>query len=633
MAEAVAAGRPVVALESTIISHGMPYPQNVAMATEVEGIVREHGAVPATIAVLGGVPKVGLSPDDLELLASDPSVVKASVRDLPSIIARGGHGATTVAATMRLASLAGIRVFVTGGLGGVHRGAATSFDVSADLTELSTTPVCVVSAGVKSILDIGLTLEKLETLGVPVLVDGSDEFPSFYSRGSGFAAPLRADGPEEIARAMDAAWSLVGAGAHQRPRRRAPDPRRRRDPRLGDGPGDRAGPRRPRRAGHRRAGRDAVPPRPDRRAHRRPQPHRQHRAGPRERAGRRRDRGALRRPHQRKERHADDPTHPRRRPHRLAHRPRLHGHQPELRSVRPTSAMVAFLREAVDHGVTLFDTAEVYGPFENEEIVGEALEPVRDQVVIATKFGFAFDENGQSTGVSSRPETIRAAVDGSLRRLRTDVIDLLYQHRVDPDVPIEDVAGTVKELIARRQGPPLRHVRGRPDHHPARTRGPARHRAAERVLLVLARAGGVGARHHRGARHRLRPFSPLGRGLLTGQVTRDSTFGEGDIRATLPRFSPEALASNLDLVDRVTAVADRLGVTPGQVALAWLLAQKPWIVPIPGTRRIERVDENLAAADLDLAPDVVAELTAASDSVTVQGDRYPEHMQAMVDRS
>jgi pseudouridine-5'-phosphate glycosidase len=174
----------------------------------VEGIVREHGAVPATIALLGGVPKVGLSEEDLELLASDPSVVKASVRDLPSVMARGGHGATTVAATMRLASVAGIRVFVTGGLGGVHRGAETSFDVSADLTELSRTPVCVVSAGVKSILDIGLTLEVLETLGVPVLVDGSDEFPSFYSRHSGFAAPLRADGPDEIARAMDAAWSL-----------------------------------------------------------------------------------------------------------------------------------------------------------------------------------------------------------------------------------------------------------------------------------------------------------------------------------------------------------------------------------------------------------------------------------------
>jgi pseudouridine-5'-phosphate glycosidase len=201
-------GRPVVALESTIISHGMPYPQNVEMATEVEGIVREHGAVPATIAVLDGVPRVGLEPADLELLATDPGVVKASVRDLPSIIARRGHGATTVASTMRLASVAGIRVFVTGGLGGVHRGAETTFDVSADLTELSRTPVCVVCAGVKSILDIGLTLETLETLGVPVLVDGSDEFPSFYSRGSGFPAPLRADGPDEVARAMAAAWGL-----------------------------------------------------------------------------------------------------------------------------------------------------------------------------------------------------------------------------------------------------------------------------------------------------------------------------------------------------------------------------------------------------------------------------------------
>jgi pseudouridine-5'-phosphate glycosidase len=208
VSDALAEGRPVVALESTIISHGMPYPENVAMAAEVEGIVRDHGAVPATIAVLDGVPKVGLGEDDLDLLASDPSVVKASVRDLPAIIARRGHGATTVAATMRLASLAGIRVFVTGGLGGVHRGAETSFDISADLTELSRTAVCVVCAGVKSILDIGLTLEQLETLGVPVLVDGSDEFPSFYSRSSGFPAPLRVDGPDEIARAMRAAWTL-----------------------------------------------------------------------------------------------------------------------------------------------------------------------------------------------------------------------------------------------------------------------------------------------------------------------------------------------------------------------------------------------------------------------------------------
>ena len=206
--DALAVGRPVVALESTIISHGMPYPQNVAMAREVEGIVRAGGAVPATVAVLDGVPKVGLSDDELELLGSAPDVVKVSVRDLPYVVARGLHGATTVAATMRLAALAGIRVFVTGGLGGVHRGAATSFDVSADLTELGQTSVAVVSAGVKSILDIGLTLEKLETLGVPVLVNGADEFPSFYSRSSGFGAPMRVDGATEIAAVLDAKWSL-----------------------------------------------------------------------------------------------------------------------------------------------------------------------------------------------------------------------------------------------------------------------------------------------------------------------------------------------------------------------------------------------------------------------------------------
>lgn len=208
VAAALAAGRPVVALESTIISHGMPYPDNVAMALEVEAIVREAGAVPATIAVLGGVPRIGLSSDDLELLASDADVSKVSVRDLPYVVARGAHGATTVAATMRLAALAGIDVFVTGGLGGVHRGAAESFDVSADLGELATTPVTVVSAGVKSILDIGLTLELLETNSVPVLVHGSDEFPSFYSRSSGYAAPARVDSADEVAAAMTAARAL-----------------------------------------------------------------------------------------------------------------------------------------------------------------------------------------------------------------------------------------------------------------------------------------------------------------------------------------------------------------------------------------------------------------------------------------
>ena len=293
-------------------------------------------------------------------------------------------------------------------------------------------------------------------------------------------------------------------------------------------------------------------------------------------------------------------------------------------------AMVAFLRQAVDHGVTFFDTAEVYGPFVNEEIVGEALEPVRDQVVIATKFGFAFDEDGHQSGVSSRPDRIRAAVDGSLRRLRTDVIDLLYQHRVDPDVPIEDVAGTVEELIAA----------GKVRHFGMSEAGPTTIRRAHAVQPVTALQSEYSLFWREPEESVLDtveelgigfvPFSPLGRGLLTGQVTAGSTFGEGDIRATLPRFTPEALAHNLELVDKVKVIAARLDATPGQVALAWLLAQKPWIVPIPGTRRIERLDENLSAAHLDLTPEDIAELTAASDSVTVRGDRYPENMQAMV---
>ena len=206
VAGALADGQAVVALESTIISHGMPYPTNVAMANEVESIVRAEGAVPATIAVLDGVAKVGLTADDLELLATHPEVHKATTRDLPWLLATRRHGATTVAATMRLAARAGIRVFATGGIGGVHRGAGTSFDISADLTEMAAVPVAVVSAGVKSILDIGLTLERMETLGIPVIVNGSDDFPSFYSRTSGFAAPRRLDGPDEIARFLHAAW-------------------------------------------------------------------------------------------------------------------------------------------------------------------------------------------------------------------------------------------------------------------------------------------------------------------------------------------------------------------------------------------------------------------------------------------
>lgn len=213
VAQALAEGAPVVALESTIISHGMPYPANVAMAREVEQIVRDGGAVPATIAVLNGVPTVGLSADELEMLGSRDDIRKVSVRDLPYVVATGTHGATTVASTMRIAGLAGIRVFVTGGLGGVHQGGENTMDVSADLTELSRTEVAVISAGVKSILDIGRTLEVLETLGVPVVGYGTDEFPSFFSRSSGLRTPMRLDTPQEVAGLMRATWGLgLGSG-------------------------------------------------------------------------------------------------------------------------------------------------------------------------------------------------------------------------------------------------------------------------------------------------------------------------------------------------------------------------------------------------------------------------------------
>jgi len=298
----------------------------------------------------------------------------------------------------------------------------------------------------------------------------------------------------------------------------------------------------------------------------------------------------------------------------------------------PRDEMISLLRTAVDRGVTLFDTAEVYGPFHNEELVGEALEPVRDRVVIATKFGFAFDESGKQTGVSSRPEHIRAAVDGSLRRLRTDAIDLLYQHRVDPDVPIEDVAGTVKELIEAgkvrhfgmseagvhtiRRAHAVQPVTALQSEYSLFWREPE-----GEILPALAELG-IG----------FVPFSPLGRGFLTGQVTADTRFAEGDIRTSLPRFQRDALAANLALVDRITEIADRKSATSGQIALAWLLAQQPWIVPIPGTRRLARLDENLGAATLELTPEDLAELDEASTNIKVQGDRYPEAMQRMIDR-
>jgi aryl-alcohol dehydrogenase-like predicted oxidoreductase len=294
--------------------------------------------------------------------------------------------------------------------------------------------------------------------------------------------------------------------------------------------------------------------------------------------------------------------------------------------------MIGVLRAAVDRGVTLFDTAEVYGPFVNEELVGEALAPVRDQVVIATKFGFAFDDQGAQTGLSSRPDAIRHAVDGSLRRLGIDTIDLLYQHRVDPSTPIEDVAGTVKELIAA----------GKVKHFGLSEASVTTIRRAHAIQPVTALQSeyslfwreleaeiiptldelGIG----------LVPFSPLGRGWLTGTVSATQDFGPGDIRAGLPRFTAQARAANQAVVDLARRVADAKGATPGQIALAWLLAKKPWITPIPGTRRIERLEENLGAAELTLTAEDVAELDDASARIEVQGERYPEAMQAMIDR-
>ena len=294
--------------------------------------------------------------------------------------------------------------------------------------------------------------------------------------------------------------------------------------------------------------------------------------------------------------------------------------------------MIDLLRTAVDRGVTFFDTAEVYGPFVNEELVGEALAPVRDQVVIATKFGFAFDEQGRQTGLSSRPEHIRRAVDGSLRRLGTDWIDMLYQHRVDPQVPIEDVAGAVGELVeagkvryfglseagARtiRRAHAVYPVTALQSEYSLFWREPE-----DEIIPVLGELG-IG----------LVPFSPLGRGFLTGRIDQATEFGEGDVRAILPRFTPEARAANQMLVDLLGRIADGKGATRAQIALAWLLAQKPWIVPIPGTRRLERLEENLGAVQVELAASDVAAIDAAAAEITVVGDRYPEAMQRMIDR-
>jgi aryl-alcohol dehydrogenase-like predicted oxidoreductase len=293
---------------------------------------------------------------------------------------------------------------------------------------------------------------------------------------------------------------------------------------------------------------------------------------------------------------------------------------------------IAVIRAAVEAGVTFFDTAEVYGPFVNEQLVGEALAPYRDQVVIATKFGFAIDAEGQQSGVDSRPEHIRQVADASLRRLGVDVIDLFYQHRVDPQVPIEDVAGAVKELIEAgkvrhfglseagvqtiRRAHAVQPVTALQSEYSLWWREP------EAEILPTLKELGIG----------FVPFSPLGRGFLTGKIDRNTSFTSGDIRSSIPRFSPEARQANQALVDLLATVAARKDATPAQVALAWLLAQKPWIVPIPGTRSVARLTENVAAADLELSTDDLAEIDGAAAHIQVQGERYPAHLQELIDR-
>ena len=296
-------------------------------------------------------------------------------------------------------------------------------------------------------------------------------------------------------------------------------------------------------------------------------------------------------------------------------------------------AAIALIRAAVERGVTLFDTAEVYGPFKNEELVGEALAPVRDQVIIATKFGFRIDPaTGKESGLDSRPDHIREVADASLRRLRTDHIDLFYQHRVDPAVPIEDVAGTVRQLIkagkVRHFGLSEAGVKTIRRAHAVQPVAALQSeyslwwREPEAEILPLLQELGIG----------FVPFSPLGRGFLTGAIDQQTTFAPGDFRNLVPRFSQEARKANLELVDVLGTMAAAKGATTAQVALAWLLAQKPWVVPIPGTTKLHRLEENLGAARLELTPDDIRSIEAASARITVQGSRYSEQQQRYVDR-
>jgi aryl-alcohol dehydrogenase-like predicted oxidoreductase len=294
---------------------------------------------------------------------------------------------------------------------------------------------------------------------------------------------------------------------------------------------------------------------------------------------------------------------------------------------------VALIRAAVERGVTFFDTAQIYGPFVNEEVVGAGLAPFRDRVVIATKFGFAFDADGKPTGaLDSRPASIRRTTEGSLERLGVETIDLLYQHRVDPNVPIEDVAGTVKELIAEgkvrhfglseagvrtiRRAHAVQPVTALQSEYSLWWREP------EAEILPTLEELGIG----------FVPFSPLGKGFLTGKIDETTTFDSSDFRNTVPRFAPENRAANQAVVDLVGRIAARKGATPAQLALAWVLAQRPWIVPIPGTTKLYRLEENLGAANVELTPDDLREIDAAASRITVHGHRYSEGSQKMIDR-
>jgi aryl-alcohol dehydrogenase-like predicted oxidoreductase len=294
--------------------------------------------------------------------------------------------------------------------------------------------------------------------------------------------------------------------------------------------------------------------------------------------------------------------------------------------------MIAVIRAAVARGVTFFDTAEVYGPFANEELVGEALAPYRGQVVIATKFGFRIVDGKQADGLDSRPERIRAVAEASLKRLKVDSIDLFYQHRVDSEVAIEDVAGAVKDLIRAgkvkhfglseagvqtiRRAHAVQPVTALQSEYSLWWREP------EKDLLPTLEELGIG----------FVPFSPLGKGFLTGKIDETTTFDSTDFRNSVPRFAPEARKANKALVDLLAAIATRKNVTPAQLALAWLLAQKPWIVPIPGTTKLHRLEENLGAASLELSPEELREITSAASKIEVQGARYPDRLQRLVGR-